>query len=116
MQELAAKHLQAMDGAGQECADDWLPGGSAVDCDEFIVLTEVEGRYANWPDRSSLLKELSDDELEAMLPRLQSGMVPKMEACLRAVRGGVPKATVIDGRVKHSLKPKATRLSTPILL
>ena len=75
----------------------------ALGAAKFIVLTDVEGLYANWPDRSSLLKELTDDELEEMLPRLQSGMVPKMEACLRAVRGGVPKATVIDGRVKHSL-------------
>ena len=75
----------------------------ALGAAKFIVLTDVEGLYADWPDRSSLLAELTDDELEEMLPRLQSGMVPKMEACLRAVRGGVPKATVIDGRVKHSL-------------
>jgi acetylglutamate kinase len=70
---------------------------------KFVVLTDVEGLYANWPERSSLLTELTDDELEQMLPRLESGMVPKMEACLRAVRGGVPEATVIDGRVGHSL-------------
>jgi acetylglutamate kinase len=75
----------------------------ALGAAKFVVLTDVEGLYANWPDRSSLLAEVSDDELEEMLPRLQSGMVPKMEACLRAVRGGVPKATVIDGRVRHSL-------------
>ena len=75
----------------------------ALGAAKFVVLTDVEGLYANWPDRSSLLAEVSADELEEMLPRLQSGMVPKMEACLRAVRGGVPKATVIDGRVRHSL-------------
>jgi acetylglutamate kinase len=75
----------------------------ALGAAKFVVLTDVEGLYADWPDRSSLLKEITDDELEAMLPRLQSGMVPKMEACLRAVRGGVPNATVIDGRVRHSL-------------
>jgi acetylglutamate kinase len=75
----------------------------ALGAAKFVVLTDVEGLYANWPDRSSLLTEVSDDELEKMLPRLQSGMVPKMEACLRAVRGGVPEATVIDGRVRHSL-------------
>ena len=75
----------------------------ALGAAKFVVLTDVEGLYANWPDRSSLLAEVSDDELEEMLPRLQAGMVPKMEACLRAVRGGVPKATVIDGRVRHSL-------------
>ncbi|GLY33709.1 acetylglutamate kinase [Kineosporia sp. NBRC 101731] len=75
----------------------------ALQARKFVVLTDVEGLYANWPDRSSLLAEVSDTELEAMLPQLQSGMVPKMEACLRAVRGGVPTATVIDGRVPHSL-------------
>jgi acetylglutamate kinase len=75
----------------------------ALGASKFVVLTDVEGLYANWPDRSSLLAEVSDDDLEKMLPTLQSGMVPKMEACLRAVRGGVPKATVIDGRVPHSL-------------
>jgi len=70
---------------------------------KLVVLTDVEGLYPDWPDRASLLAEVSADELEAMLPRLESGMVPKMEACLRAVRGGVPEATVIDGRVPHSV-------------
>jgi acetylglutamate kinase len=75
----------------------------ALGAAKFVVLTDVEGLYTNWPDRSSLLAEVTDDDLETMLPGLQSGMVPKMEACLRAVRGGVPEATVIDGRVRHSL-------------
>jgi acetylglutamate kinase len=70
---------------------------------KFVVLTDVEGLYARWPDRDSLLPEVTDDELDVMLPTLESGMIPKMEACLRAVRGGVPEATVIDGRVPHSL-------------
>ena len=38
-----------------------------------------------------------------MLPSLESGMVPKMEACVRAIDGGVPQAHVIDGRVAHSV-------------
>jgi acetylglutamate kinase len=75
----------------------------ALGAGKFVVLTDVEGLYDNWPDRSSLLPEVTDDELEEMLPRLQSGMVPKMEACLRAVQSGVSRATVIDGRVPHSL-------------
>ncbi len=70
---------------------------------KFVVLTDVEGLYARWPDPDSLLAEVTDDDLGAMLPTLESGMIPKMEACLRAVRGGVPQATVIDGRVPHSL-------------
>jgi len=75
----------------------------ALDAAKLVVLTDVEGVYADWPDRGSLLSEIRAGELEAMLPGLQSGMVPKMEACLRAVRGGVPQATVIDGRVAHSV-------------
>jgi acetylglutamate kinase len=75
----------------------------ALDAAKLVVLTDVEGVYANWPDRDSLLSEIRVGDLEKMLPTLQSGMVPKMEACLRAVRGGVPQATVIDGRVAHSV-------------
>jgi len=75
----------------------------ALGAAKLVVLTDVEGVYADWPDRSSLLPEIRAGRLERMLPTLQSGMVPKMEACLRAVRGGVPQATVIDGRVAHSV-------------
>jgi acetylglutamate kinase len=75
----------------------------ALDAAKFVVLTDVEGVYADWPDRSSLLPEIRAGELERMLPTLESGMIPKMEACLRAVQGGVPQATVIDGRVAHSV-------------
>ncbi|MGM1062716.1 acetylglutamate kinase [Saccharothrix sp. Mg75] len=70
---------------------------------KLVVLTDVEGLYANWPDRGSLLHRVDADALEKMLPDLDSGMVPKMEACLRAVRGGVPEAHVIDGRLAHSV-------------
>ncbi|WP_088288909.1 acetylglutamate kinase [Kineosporia sp. A_224] len=70
---------------------------------KLVVLTDVEGVYADWPDRSSLLSSITTTELEKLLPSLESGMVPKMEACLRAVQGGVPEATVIDGRVPHSV-------------
>jgi acetylglutamate kinase len=75
----------------------------ALNAEKLVVLTDVEGLYANWPDRDSLLHEVRADELEKMLPELDSGMVPKMEACLRAVRGGVPQAHVIDGRLEHSV-------------
>ena len=67
------------------------------------MLTDVEGLYANYPDPDSLISELTADQLEPMLPGLESGMAPKMEACLRAVRGGVPQAHVVDGRQAHSV-------------
>ncbi|MGO1057434.1 acetylglutamate kinase [Crossiella sp. CA198] len=70
---------------------------------KLVVLTDVEGLYARWPDRSSLIAQIGANQLEGMLPELASGMVPKMEACLRAVRGGVPAAHVIDGRLAHSV-------------
>ena len=75
----------------------------ALGAEKLVMLTDVEGLYTNWPDRSSLRSRVTVDELEALLPGLSAGMVPKMEACLRAVRGGVPRAHVIDGRVAHSV-------------
>jgi len=75
----------------------------ALAAEKLVVLTDVEGLYTDWPDRSSLLSRVSVDVLEELLPGLSSGMVPKMEACVRAVRGGVPRAHVIDGRLAHSV-------------
>jgi acetylglutamate kinase len=75
----------------------------ALEAEKLVILTDVEGLYADWPDPQSLIATIGADRLRAMLPSLESGMVPKMEACLRAVEGGVPRATVIDGRVPHSL-------------
>jgi acetylglutamate kinase len=63
----------------------------------------VEGLYPDWPDRSSLVSRIAADDLADLLPQLESGMVPKMEACLRAVQGGVAAAHVVDGRVPHSM-------------
>jgi acetylglutamate kinase len=75
----------------------------ALGAEKLVMLTDVEGLYADWPDRSSLLSEVTADRLERLLPGLSAGMVPKMEACLRAVRAGVPRAHVIDGRVPHAV-------------
>lgn len=75
----------------------------ALGAAKLVMLTDVEGLYSNWPDRSSLLSKISVEALEKMLPSLEAGMVPKMEGCLRAVRGGVAAAHVIDGRVPHAV-------------
>ncbi|MFI1992671.1 acetylglutamate kinase [Actinoplanes sp. NPDC020271] len=74
----------------------------ALGARKLVVLTDVPGLYTNWPDTSSLTSEIDADALAGLLPSLEAGMVPKMEACLRAVRGGVPSAHVVDGRVAHS--------------
>jgi len=109
----------------------------ALGAAKLVVLTDVEGLYADWPASSSSVQisapigekdrtdhEMGDGdagedratgvprdvislltaaELEQLLPTLNSGMIPKMEACLRAVRGGVPQAHVLDGRLPHSV-------------
>jgi acetylglutamate kinase len=73
----------------------------ALRAEKLVVLTDVEGLYTRWPDRDSLVSEIDIGTLAELLPSLESGMVPKIEACLRAVAGGVPSAHVIDGRVEH---------------
>ena len=75
----------------------------ALKAEKLVVLTDVEGLYADYPASTDLISQLRADELDSLLPSLADGMVPKMEACLRAVRGGVRSAHVLDGRVPHSL-------------
>jgi len=73
----------------------------ALGAEKLLMLTDVEGLYTDWPDRDSLVSEIDTTRLAELLPRLEEGMVPKIEACLRAVDAGVPSAHVIDGRVEH---------------
>jgi acetylglutamate kinase len=73
----------------------------ALGAEKLLMLTDVEGLYTNWPDRDSLVSEIDTATLAQLLPTLEAGMIPKVEACLKAVTGGVPSAHVIDGRVKH---------------
>ncbi len=75
----------------------------ALNAEKLLVLTDVEGLYRDWPDSDDLIKEISPEALAEMVPGLASGMVPKMQACLAALRGGVPRATVVDGREAHAV-------------
>ena len=75
----------------------------ALGARKLIVLTDVEGLYTDWPDTSTLVRRIRTSALKALLPRLDAGMRPKMEACWRAVEGGVGRAHVIDGRAAHSI-------------
>jgi len=75
----------------------------ALNASKLIVLTDVEGLYADWPNSDEVISRITASELTSLLPSLTSGMVPKMEACLTAVKGGVPQAHVLDGRVPHAL-------------
>jgi len=84
---------------------------AALGAAKLVMLTDVPGLYADWPgpdqDLENLprpvITELTIAELEAMLPGLSAGMIPKMTACLNAVRGGVPQAHVLDGRLPHAV-------------
>lgn len=75
----------------------------AVGAEKLMVLTDVQGLYSDWPNKDSLISSISTEELKQLLPKLESGMIPKMQACLEAVEGGVPKAHIIDGRTPHSI-------------
>ena len=67
------------------------------------MLTNVPGLYTDWPNQDSLVSSLTPEELEELLPTLDTGMIPKMTACLDAIHNGVKAAHVIDGRVPHSV-------------
>jgi acetylglutamate kinase len=73
----------------------------ALGAEKLLMLTDVEGLYTRWPDRDSLASEIDAAALTQLLPTLETGMIPKVEACLHAVNSGVPSAHVIDGRVEH---------------
>ncbi|MFP5314016.1 MAG: acetylglutamate kinase [Actinomycetes bacterium] len=75
----------------------------ALGASKLVILTDVEGLYSNWPDRTSLISSLTATELRELLPGLESGMIPKMTACLKAVDGGVERAHIVDGRLPHSM-------------
>jgi acetylglutamate kinase len=75
----------------------------ALKAAKLVVLTDVEGLYRDWPNSDEVISELDADDLEKLLPALSAGMIPKMEACLTAVKGGVPRAHVLDGRLSHAI-------------
>lgn len=76
---------------------------AALGAERLVVLTNVEGLYTDWPNKDSLLSKITLSQLESMMPGLDSGMIPKMEACMTAVKGGANAAHVIDGRIPHSV-------------
>jgi len=75
----------------------------ALGAEKLLALTDVEGLYADWPNSTDVIGEISPESLDELLPTLASGMIPKMTACLKAVRGGVKRATVVDGREPHAV-------------
>jgi acetylglutamate kinase len=75
----------------------------ALGAEKLLVLTDVEGLYRDYGNSDDVIGEISPEALAALMPSLASGMVPKMQACLDALLGGVPRATVVDGREPHAV-------------
>jgi len=75
----------------------------SLGAEKLVLLTDVLGLYAHWPDTTEVVSTITSSSLRDMLPTLSSGMIPKMTSCLEAVDGGVPKAAIIDGRLAHSV-------------
>jgi acetylglutamate kinase len=76
---------------------------AALGAAKLVILTDVAGLYSDWPNRESLVTHVTTTRLAELLPGLESGMIPKMSACLEAVDAGVEKAAIIDGRIPHSI-------------
>lgn len=76
---------------------------SALGAAKLVMLTDVAGLYRDWPDRTSLISEIGLTELRELLPTLEAGMIPKVQACIEAVEGGVEQAAIIDGREPHAI-------------
>ena len=75
----------------------------ALGAAKLVVLTDVAGLYRDWPASTDVISQPTAKDLGQLLPSLSAGMIPKMEACLAAVRGGVPQAHVLDGRLQHAV-------------
>lgn len=75
----------------------------ALKAEKLLVLTDVEGLYRDYGNSDDVIGEISPEALAELMPTLESGMVPKMAACLAALNGGVPRATVVDGREPHAV-------------
>ena len=76
---------------------------SALEARKLVILTDVPGVYAQWPDTSRVISELTVSQLDELLPEASAGMIPKLEACRAAVTGGVVRAHILDGRVPHAV-------------
>jgi acetylglutamate kinase len=75
----------------------------ALGAAKLVLLTDVPGLYSDWPASTEVISKLSAPQLAELLPGLSDGMIPKMQACLEAVLGGVPRAHVLDGRLPHAV-------------
>lgn len=75
----------------------------ALKASKLLVLTDVEGLLARWPDESTRIRRIGVSAAEELMSEVGAGMAPKLEACIRAIRGGVPQAHMINGKLHHSM-------------
>ncbi len=78
---------------------------AAVKAEKLILLTDVEGLYSDFADKSSLIHEMTIDRAQELIDTgvADKGMIPKLEACITAIEAGVSRCHLIDGRLPHSL-------------
>jgi len=96
-----------LDGESYNINADHVAGeiAAAVGATKLIVLTDVAGVFSNPKDSGTLLPEVSVSQAKSLIADgvADRGMIPKLEACIRAVEGGVQRSHIIDGRVPHSV-------------
>jgi acetylglutamate kinase len=76
----------------------------ALDAQWLIIMTDVEGIYRNWPDKSSLINSISAQELQSLKGTFAEGMAPKVQACLEAIEAGAKAVRIIDGTNPSALR------------
>ena len=78
---------------------------AALGAVKLVMMTDVEGIYQDFADKESLIREMSAKDARQLITdgHVDRGMIPKVEACVIAINGGVERASIIDGRLPHSL-------------
>jgi acetylglutamate kinase len=86
---------------------DYVAGeiAGALKADKFVLLTDVEGIFADYEEKTSLISSLRIQDIATFIERgtINGGMIPKVECCINALNQGVEKAHIIDGRIPHSI-------------
>ncbi len=95
------------EGEGYNVNADYAAGmlAASLQADKLIILTDVEGILARRDEPGSLISVLRADDVPGLLDRgkIEGGMIPKVECCLKALAGGVRNTHILDGRVSHSI-------------
>ncbi len=95
------------DGKTYNINADYVAGelAAALKADKLVLLTDVEGIFADYEDQNSLISSLKVEEVPDLIAKkvIAGGMIPKVECCVNALKGGVAKTHIIDGRLPHSI-------------